>query len=520
MSLTKVTYSMINTAPVNVSDYGADSSGVSDSSSAFAAAISAAGTYGAVVVPPGTYLLNSKLTLGGAGKAYQLIGDSPSTTKLKFNIANHTDDCLQLSGGTNQIVLKNLYVDCQSTGLDGVALYSADRPFIENVTILASYRNGMAIKCSANLWVENGNFNNILVIGAGLHGFYLSNTGTGESFINECVFRQCELRGVSTNAPAFGINPSTQRTQCGAAVYAYDGAAGTANKMSCILWVDCNFDANRAASVALGSDINVSPMFLANAAQAHVVEGAGVPGSSNTYECWTVINGGWESTTGGTDFNGYPLISAESSNCTCSGWNIYGLVGGGWSSISVNGREQNFSGTSLGTLENNRYVSRLNYQGDVKFTGGMFEAGENAHLSTKNTGSFQHSEFLAASSTVNVDIAFPIPILSSSSASDFMIYDLTITYALYPGSAGAPSTTFQTYVSRIMIRGSSGGLVTYAANTANVNSGVTYFTVNSVTPDYTNNRVRTNLTTSAGWGAVGGQTDIFVVLQAVGGFPG
>jgi hypothetical protein len=520
MALTKVTYSMIDTAPVNVSDYGADRSGLSDSSAAFSAAITAAGTYGVVVVPNGTYLLNSPLLLGGAGKAYQLVGNGPDNTILKFNIAGHTDDCVQLSGGQKQIVLKDLFVDCQSTGLDGVALYSSDRPFIENVKILTSYRNAFAIKCTGNDWVENGNFNNIFTVGSGLHAFYLSNTGTGDAFINECVFKQCEARGLSTNAPAFGINPATQRTQCGAAVYAYDGAAGIANKMSSIVWLDCNFDANRGASVALGSDVNVSPMFLANAAQAHVIEGAGVVGSSNTFECWTVINGGWESITGGPDFNGYPLISAESSNCTCSGWTIFGLVGGGWSSISVNGREQNFSGTSLGTLENNRYVARLNYQGDVKFTGGKFEAGDNAHLSSKNTGSFQDKEFLSASTTYDVDIAFPISIVSNLDADDFMVYDLTISYALYPGVAGAPSTTFQTYVSRIMIRGSAAGLVTYAANTANVNSGVTYFTVNSVTPDYVNNRVRTNLTTAAGWGAAGGQTDIFVVLQAVGGFPG
>ena len=38
MALTKATYSMINGAPVNVLDYGADNTGITDSAAAFNAA--------------------------------------------------------------------------------------------------------------------------------------------------------------------------------------------------------------------------------------------------------------------------------------------------------------------------------------------------------------------------------------------------------------------------------------------------------------------------------------------------
>lgn len=54
MSLTKVTYSMILGAPVNILDYGADPTGVADSTAAFQAAINA----GSVVVPPGDYTMS------------------------------------------------------------------------------------------------------------------------------------------------------------------------------------------------------------------------------------------------------------------------------------------------------------------------------------------------------------------------------------------------------------------------------------------------------------------------------
>jgi hypothetical protein len=58
MSLTKATYSMIDGAPVNIRDYGADPTGVADSTAAIQAAIAASS--GVVVGSPGdTYLMTS-----------------------------------------------------------------------------------------------------------------------------------------------------------------------------------------------------------------------------------------------------------------------------------------------------------------------------------------------------------------------------------------------------------------------------------------------------------------------------
>jgi hypothetical protein len=71
MSLTKVSYSMINGAPVNIVDYGADATGVADSASAIQAAID---TGRPVYVPNGTFKVNSALTTSAA--TFAMFGDN------------------------------------------------------------------------------------------------------------------------------------------------------------------------------------------------------------------------------------------------------------------------------------------------------------------------------------------------------------------------------------------------------------------------------------------------------------
>jgi len=74
MSLTKVSFSMIDGEAVSVADYGADPSGLTDSSSAFNAAVDAviAKGGGPLWVPYGTYLINldwsSRVIAGGYSK--------------------------------------------------------------------------------------------------------------------------------------------------------------------------------------------------------------------------------------------------------------------------------------------------------------------------------------------------------------------------------------------------------------------------------------------------------------------
>lgn len=89
MSLTKVSYSMIDGAQVNVLDFGADSSGVADSTSAFQAAIDNVKTVsGIVYVPAGTFLLNAQLlcnmTADDTGVA--IVGAGKTVSKLVWSV--------------------------------------------------------------------------------------------------------------------------------------------------------------------------------------------------------------------------------------------------------------------------------------------------------------------------------------------------------------------------------------------------------------------------------------------------
>ena len=74
MSLTKVTYSMIDSTWENVNDYGADPTGTNDSTAAFDAAIA---TGNRVYVPQGTYLVNAtigiKSVIEGAGSTATIL---------------------------------------------------------------------------------------------------------------------------------------------------------------------------------------------------------------------------------------------------------------------------------------------------------------------------------------------------------------------------------------------------------------------------------------------------------------
>ncbi len=85
MALTKVTYSMIHGAPVNVLDFGADPTGAAFSSTAFQAAIDAAAGK-PVLIPQGTYKFDVGLvynTTGlGVAQGLKLIGYDMNTTVL------------------------------------------------------------------------------------------------------------------------------------------------------------------------------------------------------------------------------------------------------------------------------------------------------------------------------------------------------------------------------------------------------------------------------------------------------
>jgi hypothetical protein len=107
MSLTKVTYSMILGAPVNILDYGADPTGVADSTAAFQAAINA----GSVVVPPGNYTMSwtsisADVIIPGNRKIEVQKGATITNTGGRFTAENVDNVEWQIDGWVKSVAMR------------------------------------------------------------------------------------------------------------------------------------------------------------------------------------------------------------------------------------------------------------------------------------------------------------------------------------------------------------------------------------------------------------------------------
>jgi len=115
MSLTKVSYSMITGAPVNVLDYGADPTGATDSTVAIQAALDSGGAV--IFFPYGTYKIAggaspSATTLIVPSTVYELRGEGGfrTPTQLNFTGTNYAGTAFDIQS-TNIRSVSNLYLN-------------------------------------------------------------------------------------------------------------------------------------------------------------------------------------------------------------------------------------------------------------------------------------------------------------------------------------------------------------------------------------------------------------------------
>lgn len=158
MSLTKASYSMINGAPANVLDFGADSTGVADSTAAFAAAFAASKN----VVIPGEageiyrislYPNVSNMVVTGLGKPQINLFYSATPVFVRF--------------GDNS-VHENIFFNCTVSDLDGsrASLENASNTTIRNCGFVG-FRNptngngwGLYAKLTSNCVIDKCYFGN------------------------------------------------------------------------------------------------------------------------------------------------------------------------------------------------------------------------------------------------------------------------------------------------------------------------------------------------------------------------
>jgi hypothetical protein len=182
MSLTKVSFSMIQGMLGNVLDYGADPTGVADSGPAINAAIAAKKF---VYLPAGTYLVNTPIDLktypaaGIYGEAYQ-----STTIKAGAAMDGVIDlyDTVDIYEGISEYPIQNIKIDGNSLATNGIHIRYRHNVDAQNVYI---------DNCTTALWAADAwicSFTNVRSH-TNTNGFHLEGANHNSVF-NKChIFR-------------------------------------------------------------------------------------------------------------------------------------------------------------------------------------------------------------------------------------------------------------------------------------------------------------------------------------------
>lgn len=246
MALTKVTFSMIDGAFINVTDYGADPTGVNDSTAALAAAFAAGNQ---LYFPEGTYLVDAagyptkravlystgvdNIVLSGYGATIKYKNTATGPIGLNFVEIVNADNALiegltfdgnrqnqnfgyhaiAFFGGKNltvrDVYAKNMYFDgiyVRASDVNDASTYP-ERVLIDNVVCDACGRNGTSIIGANGITVQNSLFENMVGDpGAGIDVEPNASDiyGVRNLVIDNCAFTQNRGRGlvITGNVPA------------------------------------------------------------------------------------------------------------------------------------------------------------------------------------------------------------------------------------------------------------------------------------------------------------------------------
>lgn len=220
MALTKATYSMIDSAPISVLDYGADPTGVADSTTQIQSALDAGVTNKQIVYfPAGTYLVTDTLNLaigsqlqGETGYQYTR-GFSVDPKATTINFQPTTLKSLFVCSGTSysnfrfHYSIEGFYLRGNSTDASGNSLYALDLDGsiyarYENIGI-EQFRTG--IRCNRTI---NNRFCNIYTTGKVQAVLYEGNQETTD------VWDQCSFWGSPVGVQTTGSSIAIRFTNC------------------------------------------------------------------------------------------------------------------------------------------------------------------------------------------------------------------------------------------------------------------------------------------------------------------
>lgn len=215
MSLTKVSYSMINGSPLSVLDYGATGNGVTDDTAAIQAAVNAAMAQNKrLYLPKGEYLVTSTITVtNGAGAGLFFYGDTtsnfltfPSGSNIKYTGASNL---FQINGSasTVNVMIKNITFKGNASAINAIKLNAGWFVTIEECV----FQGFLAVGASAvYLTYNTGGFVGVTkiincVFSGNVTHIYFDKTDTNVIIIDECSFYDHTygiLNGDGTNGVA------------------------------------------------------------------------------------------------------------------------------------------------------------------------------------------------------------------------------------------------------------------------------------------------------------------------------
>lgn len=221
MSLTKVSYSMIDGSPINVLDYGADPTGVASSYQAFVNALAASD---AVYIPSGTYRIDQQIDITGDKNIFGPGGNNFVAQPAVINFTAASGNCFSAT----------------SAEFEGIT--------IRNLTIIGG-NGGYAIRSSRPQSV----FENILMEPFNGGGIQLFEAGTGSQASWSTAIRNVKWVGPQTPTAYRGYDI----TQNGGLITlerctAIFGSIGlNINQGEAIDVVDCSFNRQTSAYSSL-----------------------------------------------------------------------------------------------------------------------------------------------------------------------------------------------------------------------------------------------------------------------------
>jgi len=220
MSLTKVHNRMVNGAPANVLDFGADPTGVADSQPAIQAAIDS-GAY-SIVIPEGTYLLNSGLTIQSSDAVREINGDGLVTLRLNTSVQSSV---FEIQSGKQFLRIYDLTLDSTGTKADAYFTYGilADTAsYLKFENIRATDFSGAGVECRGCVYVGLKNY----TAGSCFYGLSFQKNGVStqntavsveRAYISGCT------RGFTDNGGVDVVANSVVMEYCGDAA-SIDGA--------------------------------------------------------------------------------------------------------------------------------------------------------------------------------------------------------------------------------------------------------------------------------------------------------